>query len=215
MSKTYEILDTVQGSGEWFDMRLGVLTGSKAERAVGSKLVSEKLIAQLISEELAGAEEDIFKSYAMEWGIINEPLAIQQYELRSGEKCEEIGFIKSTVYPWIGVSPDRLVKRGEGWHGVEVKCPNTSTLVEYMMEGGLPKKYLAQVVHYFIVINDMHSLDFIVYDPRVQKTSHQMYRVTVTRKELQDVIDLHKAKYDAFRTRWEAAQLKVFTLKQA
>ena len=214
MIKEYEILDTVQGSGEWLDMRLGVLTGSKAEKAIGTKDASNKLIAQLISEELAGAEEDLFKSYAMEWGIINEPLAIEQYELRSDEKCEEIGFIKSTKYPWMGLSPDRLIKKGDGWHGVEVKCPNTATMVEYMMKGGIPKKYLPQVVHYFIVVNDMDVLDFVVYDPRIQKTSHQMYRVRVTREELKDVIDLHMAKYHEFRVRWEAAQLQVFTLKQ-
>lgn len=215
MSKKYEILDTVQGSGEWLDMRLAVLTGSKAEKAVGTKAAQESLIAQLISEELAGAEEELFKSYAMEWGIMNEPLAIEQYELRSGEKCEEIGFIKSTEYPWMGISPDRLIKREYGWHGVEVKCPNTATMVGYMMEGGIPKKYLPQVLHYFIVIDDMDVLDFVVYDPRIQKTSHQMFRVRVTREELREAIELQKEKYHSFRAKWEEAQLQVFTLKQA
>lgn len=215
MEKKYEILDTVQGSGEWLNMRLGVITGSKAKDAIGTPLASESLIAQLISEELAGAEEELFKSYAMEWGIMNEPLAIEQYELRSGEKCEVIGFVKSTEFPWLGVSPDRLVKRDDGWHGVEVKCPNTATMVKYMMTGGIPKEYLAQVVHYFIVINDMMSLDFVVYDPRIQKTSHQMYRVRVTREELQTQIALQMEKYHQFRARWEKAQLQVFTLKQA
>lgn len=214
MEKKYEILDTVQGSGEWLNMRLGVLTGSKAEKAIGTKLASDQLIAQLISEELAGAEEEIFKSYAMEWGVMNEPEAIKQYELRSGEKCQEIGFVKSTEFSWLGVSPDRLVARENGWHGVEVKCPNTATMVKYMMDGGIPKAYLPQVIHYFIVINDLLSLDFIVYDPRIQKTSHQMYRVRVTREELQKQIALQMEAYHQFRSRWEAAQLQVFTLKQ-
>lgn len=215
MARTYEILDMEQGTGEWLNARLGVLTGSKAEKAVGTKDASDKLIAKLISEELAGAEEEIFKSYAMEWGILNEPLAIEQYEIRSNQKCEQIGFIRSIEYPWLGISPDRLVKVGRGWRGVEVKCPETATMVEYMMKGGIPKKYIPQIVHYFIVINDMKDLDFVVFDPRIQKTSHQMYRVRVTRKELKEVIDLHRAKYDEFRARWEAAQLKVFTLKQS
>lgn len=231
MEKQYEIVQVEQNTPEWLAMRLGMLTGSKAKGAVGNEKAQKTLIYELIGEQLTGVQEEFFKSYAIEWGNMNEPYAIDEYEHRTGIKTDAIGFCVSTKYPWMGLSPDRLAISDDAEvthavvrpndmneldfeHSIEVKCPNTTTMIRYIDEGGIPDDYLAQVIHYFIVINTLQTLDFVVYDPRIQSKKHQLYRVRVTREDLLAKILEHEQKYLMFRALWDDIEYKVMNIKE-
>ena len=47
----------------------------------------------------------------MERGSVLEEFAIDEYELRTGELSEKVGFCVHDKYSWLGLSPDRLIKK--------------------------------------------------------------------------------------------------------
>lgn len=209
--------ELVQNSQEWLVARLAVLTGSKANKAFKSTKPEAKvsMIEELIAEELTGTtEDDGFKSSAMEWGHLHEPTAIAEYEARTGLKCDPVGFVLHDEHDWLGLSPDRLVKKGRSKvynHGVEVKCPGSKKFIRYMIDRHIPSEYLPQVIHYFIVIEELESLDFVIFDPRIQQKEFQMMVITVTRKELEKAINIRKMQYELFRKEWDELKLQLLT----
>lgn len=210
--------DIIQQSEEWYRARLGVLTGSKANKSFSAKDPKKSLDTlkyQLIAEAWTGAEPDDFKSPYMEWGIMQESAAIEEYERRTKIKTEVVGFCKHEKYDWIGLSPDRFAKINGSKvynHAVEVKCPATHTMIKYMADGHIPSEYLPQVIHYFIVCDTLESLDLVIYDPRIQAPDFQLFKIRVTRKELELEINKRMEQYLMFRKDWEALEFKLLNL---
>ena len=59
-------------------------------------------------------------SEAMEMGQLREPFARNAYQLKTGFKVDEVGYVTDTRYEFIGFSPDGFV----GSDGmIEIKCP--------------------------------------------------------------------------------------------
>lgn len=209
--------ELIQNSNEWLIARLAVLTGSKANKAFKSTKPEAKvsMIEELIAEELTGTtDDDGFKSSAMEWGHLHEPTAIAEYEARTGLKCHSIGFVLHDEHDWLGLSPDRFVKKGRSKvfnHAVEVKCPGSKKFIKYMIDRHIPPEYLPQVLHYFIVCETLESLDFVIFDPRIQQKEFQMMVITVTRKELEKAISIRTKQYEAFRKDWDELKLQLLT----
>lgn len=181
-----KILDLPQRSQEWFEARLGVITGSRAKYAFAKNNLV--FMDELIAERLTGVIPEGFTSEAMKHGILYEPEAIRVYEEVSGNTVEEVGFCVHDEHPYIAVSPDGLVKINGQYQGaVEVKCPSSKKHVEYMRIGRVPSEYKRQVVHYFVVIEELQWLDFVSYDPRLAQ--HKLHIHRVTREELQEQIN--------------------------
>jgi hypothetical protein len=73
----------------------------------------------------------------------------------------QVGFVELNEF--VGCSPDGLI----GDDGlIEIKCPNTATHIEYIIDGELPKEYEKQV-HSQLWITDRKWCDFVSYDPRL------------------------------------------------
>ena len=127
-----------QGSSEWYSERCGTITGSKASKFMGSKLVSTNYITQKKAERVFGLsqeEMDKFAAYMayespesqmfelkgeplnFRYGHICEPIARRYYEKKYGETVRECGFIRLDEI--IGCSPDGLLADKDG--GVEFK----------------------------------------------------------------------------------------------
>lgn len=201
-----KVLDMEQGSGEWLRARLGRVTGTRLKSVVGGKQARETLIYELVAEELTGQAEEIFVSAAMKWGTEHEDEAVKHYEKRTGIKTQTVGFCVSDDRSWLALSPDRLVKKGKKYVGaVEVKCPGTKTVMKYIMKGGIPDEYQWQVVNYFLVVDDLEWLDFVVYDPRILRDELQLTVVRVTREELAEKIEEAEIKLDTFIEGWKEA----------
>lgn len=82
-----------------------------------------------------------FNSFATEQGQILEDEAKPWYCLEYGEAVTSVGLC-TTDDGMIGCSPDGLLG-ADG--GLEIKCPSIETHVGYLLDGGLPKEYRAQV----------------------------------------------------------------------
>ena len=190
-----KILDLPQRSQQWFEARLGVITGSRAKQVFAKNNLP--FIDELIAERMTGTIPESFTSDAMKHGILFEPEAIRVYEETTKYKVEEIGFCVHDKYPFIAVSPDGLVKVDGKYQGaVEVKCPSSKKHIEYIRIGRVPAEYKAQVLHYFVVVDDLQWLDFVTYDPRMK--SHKINVHRVHRNEIQEEVDAALAAYLKF-----------------
>lgn len=198
-----KIHNVEQGSGEWLRLRLGMITGTRLKAVMGGKPAQMTLIYELVAEQVSGLAEDLYQTPAMMWGVEHEDDAVKEYEKRTKSKTEVVGFCVSDEFPYLGLSPDRLIKkRGKYVGAVEVKCPGTKTAVRYRAEGGIPKDYQWQVVNYFLVCPDLKSLDFVVYDPRIIKDENKLYVATVTRADVDNLVADARERLVEFHEKW-------------
>jgi len=159
--KTYEM---EQGSPEWFAIRLGKVTASNFHiaKAGGQGKTRLKLIYKLLAERLTGEPQETYKNAAMERGNDVEPMARDYYANLYGVDVREVGFVE--LNEDIGASPDGLVDTdGE----IEIKCPNSATHIEYIINDKLPAEHRWQV-HGQLWVTDRQWCDFISFDPRVE-----------------------------------------------
>lgn len=183
----YEIHEAEQGTQEWLDLRKGRITGTRLKQVMGKD--SSKLIYEMIAEKYK--KEESYQSDAMSIGVLHEPWAIDQYEVETGQKVTEVGFI--TKGENIGLSPDGMVGKKKA---IEVKSPSLAKHIEYIVNDKLPAEYKWQVVHYFVVIDDLKELDFISYNPDFPLK--ELHVVNVTREALTDEIKNAQEKLEKF-----------------
>lgn len=169
-----------QRTDEWFAARLGKVTASRvadviAKTAKGYSASRDNYMAQLVCERLTGKPTEGFSNAAMEWGTAQEPNARAAYSAKTGELVEEVGFIPHHVIPGSGASPDGFV--GDGL--IEIKCPNTATHLEYVLEGKPPQKYVTQM-QWQMAVTGAPWCDFVSYDPRLPEHL-QLLIVRITR----------------------------------
>lgn len=162
------IVNVIQGSEEWDELRRGVPTASNFSRIitpVKGQLSSSwrSYAAELIAQEL-GVVVPPPPSFWMEHGTQYEPYAVKAYELMTGNATEEIGFAWPDDHEHYGCSPDRLV----GENGLlEVKCPKPETVIEYHLNGILPTDYRPQVQGQ-LLITGREWCDFVAYHPQLK-----------------------------------------------
>jgi putative phage-type endonuclease len=151
---------------EWLQSRLGKVTASRvadviAKTRSGYAASRDNYMAQLIVERLTGKPTEGFSNAAMEWGTQTEPEARAAYSARTGELVEEVGFIDHPTIEGAGASPDGI---GEGL--VEIKCPQTNTMLEWILTRTIPARYLAQM-QFQMAVTGAKFCDFAAYDPRL------------------------------------------------
>jgi hypothetical protein len=157
------IIESVQGTPEWLESRLGCPSGSGFDKLITSSgkpsTQADNYINQLIAEKLTGETTYVRVNEHMERGTFLEPRARDYYSLMSGNEVEEVGFCMHDRFE-CGVSPDGLIAGGEG--GLEIKCPAPSTHVAYLRGGVLPTKYKQQVMG-CLWITEREWWDFVSY----------------------------------------------------
>lgn len=199
-----KIINVKQGTDDWLRMRLGKITGTRLKSVMAGKDAQRTLMFELVAEQLTGQGEELYKSPAMIWGTQHEDEAVELYAKRTKSKPETVGFCVSDEFPYLALSPDRLIKKNKKYKkALEVKAPMSKTMVKYMYEGTLPKEYLWQVVNYFLVCDTLEELDFAVYDPRIIAEENKLWVLTVTREELQEKIEEAKERLVEFHAEWE------------
>jgi hypothetical protein len=83
-------------------------------------------------------------------------------------------------------SPDGIHEQdGEIVGGIEVKCPNSKTHVEYIRKGVVPKKYAAQVRAPFILSDQVKWWYFCSFDDR--NYERPLFLVKVCREDLEGI----------------------------
>jgi putative phage-type endonuclease len=157
-----------QGTPEWQALRIGKLTASRvadmlATVKTGESMSRKNLRADLIAERLTGNKNDSYTNSSMNWGVETEPQARIAYEVFSDTLVDQIAFVDHKTIPNFGCSPDGLVDE-DGL--IEIKCPNTSTHLEYLETRKPPTKYMTQMMSQMSVTGRKWC-DFVSFDPRL------------------------------------------------
>ena len=180
----------VQGSLEWKLAKLGHVSGSSiadvmAKGKSGEAITRKKYKTRLVAERLTGEVQESYTNASMEWGTQNEPFARQAYEVAKEVFVDKTGFWKHPSIKWIGVSPDGLVGK-DGL--VEIKCPNTTTHLDYLLADQVPTEYYKQMQMQMWVTN-REWCDFISYDPRLPQKNRlfikRLYRSNDTISDME------------------------------
>lgn len=157
-----------QGTPEWFALRLGKVTASRiadimAKTKTGVSASRGNYLIELALQRVTGVFEESFINSAMEWGVMQEPHARMEYEVKNELFVEQLAFVDHPYIAWFGCSPDGLV----GSDGlVEIKCPNSKTHWETIKSQEVPSKYVFQIQTQ-IECTQREWCDFVSYDPRM------------------------------------------------
>jgi len=98
----------------------------------------------------------------MEWGTATEPMARVAYEVEKQQFVEQVAFVDHPSIEWFGCSPDGIV----GDDLIEIKCPNSSTHIEYLTDDKPPAKYVPQM-QCQMAVTGAKWCDFVSFDPRL------------------------------------------------
>jgi putative phage-type endonuclease len=157
-----------QRTEEWFEARMGCVTASRtadvmAQTKSGYSASRANYMADLICERLTGSRQAGFSSASMQWGTETEPQARMAYEIMTGSNVIETGFVLHAKIAGFGASPDGLI----GEDGlIEIKCPNTATHIETLLNDKVPNKYIIQM-HVQMICTERKWCDFVSFDPRL------------------------------------------------
>jgi putative phage-type endonuclease len=184
-----KILTADQHSAAWLKAREGRICASRIKDVI-SYLKNGRESAkrydyrvELMAERLTGLAVERYVSPAMDWGSEYEPMARAAYEVANGVVVEQVGFAVHDDLDFTGASVDSLV----GDDGIcEYKCPNTTTHLEWMMQGGIPPEHEPQCMWGLEVWGRKYA-DFVSFDPRLPED----LRIFVVRLDY----DPERAKY--------------------
>lgn len=150
MMNNNELIELEQGSQEWLDARVGVITGSRVAGIIGaSKYKTSDDVMREMVREYHGAEREFTGNAATEYGNQHEDVALQDFEILTGLDVQRVGFILHNDNKWLGVSPDGLIDLPDSDEGVEIKCPYSGK-IETLSER---PDYYAQVCLSLVVTN--------------------------------------------------------------
>lgn len=137
---------------------------------------------ELIAERLATApdEED-----AMERGKRLEQEAVNHFVATTGKQVDTSLVIwERDDNPDIAVSPDGFIGTKEA---VEVKCLSSAGHIKAFLTNKVPDEYEMQATQYFIVNDELETLHFCFYDPRL--TVHPFFVLSIQREDIQQEVD--------------------------
>jgi hypothetical protein len=186
VSRQFDIINVPQRSPEWFQARVGRLTGSRASDMLASIKTGEAaarrdLRVQLVVERLTGVpQEDGYINGAMQRGIECEPLARAAYEARTGSMVQTTGFLAHTEL-LAGCSLDGQVDDFTGI--VELKCPKSATHLRWLKAGEVPPEHRPQLLHH-LWITGAQWADFLSFDDRFP-AALQTFLIRLPRVEIE------------------------------
>ena len=180
-----------QGTEEWLKDRAGIPTASNFSKIVtgaGKPSTSANTyMHQLLAEHwLGGPIDENDSNHWMERGLELEADAADLYEFMTDNAVSETGFCFKDDQKLAGASPDRFVD-DKGL--LEIKCPKASTLVGYILKGGLPAKYKQQVQGQMWIC-EREWCDFFVYHPEMKPLLVHVERDDKFIKQMADMIEV-------------------------
>ena len=156
-----EILRFEQGTEEWMQAKLGVVSTSNFDKILNKGAGRGLYMRKLAAERLTGEPQASYNNKNIENGIEFELFAREYYEKVYSCTVEQVGFVKRD--DWVGSSPDGLV--GEGT--IEIKCPIPSTHIENIIKDKMPTCYIPQVQGQ-LWVTERKWCDWISYCPAVK-----------------------------------------------
>lgn len=166
-----------QRSPEWYAIKCGKISASSmsAVLAKGQGKARKAYMLKLLAERLSGIPQNTYCNSSMEWGIEIEPQARQAYEEATLTVTETVGFVEANEF--LGCSPDSLINSNGG---LEIKCPDSSTHIQYILANKAVTEYNCQVQSN-LWITEREWWDFVSFDPRI--ISRPFWKIRVYRDE--------------------------------
>lgn len=176
-------MNAPQGTEAWLSERAGCATASRfsdvlAKIKTGEAASRRKYRLQLVTERLTGNPVMGYVNAAMQRGTEQEPFARAAYEAVTGVLVDQVGFVRHPDVAWCGASPDGLVE-DDGL--VEIKCPESTTHLEWLEAGRAPPEHVPQIQGQMWVTGRKWC-DFVSYDPRFPERL-QLFWVRVDRDD--------------------------------
>lgn len=181
-----QIIKVEQKSDEWFALRNKYpLTASEAQAIGNQGKGLQTLVWEKLAERYSNGDKERYTNKDLDRGIELEPLARDMYELQTGNKVEEIGFvINEEVSKVGGVSPDGRIAKQNG--GVEIKCFEDKKHFKNIVNGlEIESQYIWQM-QMQMLFTGWEFVDFVTYNPNF-KQSLLIERV-LPDKEMQEKI---------------------------
>lgn len=170
---------TDEGIEEWFDARLGKITGTRdiiPKRSTEPKMGFWEIIAERIAIPPNGEN-------VMDRGKRLEDIAIQRFVSETGiEVDSDLKLISREDYPNISYSPDATIGKTAS---LEIKCLNSANHVKALWTKQIPKEYEDQSIQPFVVNDKLETLYFGFYDPRMPV---DFFYVEVKREDILDKV---------------------------
>ena len=142
-------VELIQGSDEWFKVRMGKITASKLSDLMkktkyGESTYKTRLRMELAIERITGkSASPNFMNQAMHDGIEREPDARTLFEAVTGKEVALCGSFDHPEVVNSSASPDGLL-RGEN-AVLELKCPTHVTHAKNLLSDTMPRNYEYQV----------------------------------------------------------------------
>lgn len=215
LSNQFEEILVEQGSEEWHEIRLPLVTGSEFKSVLAktkaglSKIKAGQPItekeeaaarrnyrAELVVQRLTGQVVERYRTRSMGWGNETEDLAALAYSLKTGNMVEKCGIFVHKERQ-IGVSPDRRIIGQKG--GLEIKCYELANHILCLRTNHMPPEHRAQVMGE-IWAGDWDFVDFVSFAPELpgnaQLFTERIYRDDLKIKELSDELEIFEKEVD-------------------
>ncbi len=173
----------------WLNSRCGKLTASRMGAAMdflkkgGPSKARSDYMRELVAERATQASVRHYVTPAMEHGLIYEDDAKAAYEAETGRLIMPSGFYDHPTIDNFGATPDGELPGGGL---IEVKCPTTTTFVEWVMAGVVPPEHVPQMTAQ-LLCTGRKWCEFVAYDPRVMKRPLFVRRFTPTPEQTAEV----------------------------
>jgi hypothetical protein len=181
------ISNVEQGTQEWLDLRLGIVTCSELDTLlvngkgeVGFGAGAFTYMNTLIGERITGEAADPFQGNRhTERGHEYEGIARGLYQSQLDVTTEQVGII---LNHGIGYSPDSLIGE-DGLCEIKTKLPKFQ--VEVILSGEIPKEHVAQCQG-GLWVSDREWIDFVSYWPGMKLFVKRAYRDEVMIRKMSE-----------------------------
>lgn len=150
----------------------------------GIRYIREKVWETLSGRPLPGPY-----AYPLVWGKEQEPLAVQEFERRTGLVTEVTGFQVWTDHA--GGSPDRLIGTDAG---LEIKAPISDEQIDYLfmtdhydLKNNYPEYYWQCVS--LMLFTGRKTWHFCTFDSRMVKEDHRLTHIVIEWSKVEEDLD--------------------------
>lgn len=186
-----QIINIQQKTPEWFALRNKYpLTASEAQAIGNQGKGLETLVWEKMAERYSSQEKERYTNKDLERGVELEPLAREMYELQTGNKVDEVGFvINETISKVGGASPDGMIVAKNGL--VEIKSFEDKKHFKMVIERNktgdfeIESQYMWQMQMQMLIC-EMEWCDFVAYNPNFKESL--LIKRILPDKEMQDKI---------------------------
>ena len=194
--------DIQQRTDVWRQLKIGKLSGSRIKPLAAPKglgAATTTLALEILTERITGRLTDTPVTYAMEQGLMNEPIARDIYINATGNDVVEVGGVSDGE---LFFSPDGLI----GEDGIlEIKSPQPKKHMEILLSDVVLPEYIPQL-QFGMYVTNRKWCDFVSYCPEYPDD----YCFKIIRHKRDDAsIDMLKDRIEQFNRLLENMEKKL------